>query len=420
MRKIVSDVGYMGFSQLLVALSQIALQVYVVRTTTVYEYGEYIGSLVIVTLVEAIFVARGGELALRYVGTHWNKSDFITARQYATAIIRIDKYVNWLLYILLVTLAFATYEVLNLNLYYVIFLSLVIPAQVGYGVYKSLFIISSRLRGQSVFEIIFAVVQISTGAIGVYLFSIPGLIASVIGTAMVKTVLARVMTESWWPDNVKGLDSLSTNNNINITTWWSDSIHSIMRNSFFSGSNQIDIILLNIFRGAETVALYKVAKSLSAIPIKIAAPVWAALRPRIMKSWNNGDRARLVKIILTPSLSMLAVLPVMLLPASLYGDKFIAIIYGPDYASAIDSILVLLVGVWIFNVTTGWFRFWILIIKDRLASTNISAIQFFMLLVLGLLYGKETIVSMSEVVSVTMIVVSVMCWFELFRKLKTL
>lgn len=418
MRRIFSDVGYMGLSQLIIAIGQLALQMYVVRNTTLHEYGEFIGSQVIVTVIESIFVARGGELALRYVGPCWTKGDYLSARLFSKAIIRIDKYLNWILCILLACLAFIASSSLNLNPSYLLLLSLTIPAQIGYGLYKSLFIVSSRLRQQSLFEINFAAIQITTGIIGVLTLGIYGLIISTVITAFAKTLIARKITEKWWPG--ESTEDSHLHKDVDIKNWWRDSIHSVVRNSFFSGSNQIDIILLNAFRGSETVALYKIAKTLSSIPIRLAAPIWSALRPRMLHSWNRGDRKKIVKLILIPASLMLCFLPVMLVLSWLYGREFIIHVYGSEYALAITPFFFLLVGAWIFNVSTGWYRFWILIVKERLSSTNISGLQFFMLLALGISYGSHSIQSMAQVIAVSMTLISLICWYELFRKLRRL
>src|SRR5690606_20963219 len=104
------------------------------------------GALAVASLGEAIFVARSGELALQTVGKNWVLARYAQARRDATRLLRLDLVLNGVLYAATVALALAVARFTELNAAYISALALMIPAQAGYGVYKSLFISTSKLK----------------------------------------------------------------------------------------------------------------------------------------------------------------------------------------------------------------------------------------------------------------------------------
>ena len=143
MKQLLTDTGYIGVSNFIASLAQIGLQVYVVRSTSLFEFGGFAAALSVSSLLEAIFLSRSGELALQSVGKYWIEGNYVAARQCALKIKRLDLVINWSIYIFIVILALAFSNITGLNPLYLLGLSLMIPAQIGYGVYKSLFISSS-------------------------------------------------------------------------------------------------------------------------------------------------------------------------------------------------------------------------------------------------------------------------------------
>jgi O-antigen/teichoic acid export membrane protein len=419
MRRLLSDTAWTGVGHLLSSVLQICLQIYVVRATAPTAFGEYTAAFAIESIVESLVIARSNELALQCVGKPWVHGDFPLAMAYSRRMIRVDWIINWSLFAILVALTNAFSSVLHVPPYYLIGLALMIPAQIGYGVYKGIFISAHKLKEQAMFECSFAICQVLLGIIGVYLFAIPGLIGALVLSALVKTIMAANMTKRWWPENIRNSQiSPGQQETMRLESWWRFGLHSILRNAFSSGANQVDILILNAVQGAETVAIYKIAKTLSSLPVRAASPLWSALRPRIMRAWHYRDKQHLRRLVVLPSLLLLGSL-VLAAPLAWYftGDLIVRL-YGTAYLPATLPFLILLVGSWLFSAMTAWFVFWVIISEARMAGTLVYGLLLATTLITGFVWGRQSASAMASAVTVSMITASVVCWLIFFRSLK--
>jgi len=423
MKKLLSDTSYVGISQFISSISILILQIYSVRKISLDQYGEYVAVQSFTTLLEAIFITRSGELALQFIGKYWISHDFFSARASAERIIRSDWILNWSIYLMMILAGFIFSNILKLNFSYILLLGMAIPAQIGYGVYKSIFISASKLKQQSIFEIITNLFYLINGIFGVYWLGVYGLILSLVSTAFFKTITASIITSRWLPPQsvLKELPSYK-NAKIGIENeiWWKFNIHAILRNTFLNIVNQADILILNIYQNKSVVAIYKIAKTLSAIPVKAAAPIWYALRPRIMYSWHNKQISKLLKIILYPNIVMFICLIFCIIPIFVYSGSLIQLFYGHEYLSAKFPLAILIIGTWIFSAMTGWFNFFIIIGEEKLSGTLAYAFLAFTILLGGFIWGKLSMQYMSWVVSITMIMTSLLSWIILIKRIKNL
>ncbi|MGH7430123.1 MAG: hypothetical protein ACREJ4_17450, partial [Candidatus Methylomirabilaceae bacterium] len=145
MKRLLSDTGYTGASHATSTALQLALQVFVVRATSLDAFGAYATALAISVTVETIFVNRSGELALQFLGRHWVAGEHALSYAAGRKIQAQDWVVNWTLWAVMAAVTLLLPSRMTETRWYVLLLGLTIPAQTGFGVSKSLFIASSRL-----------------------------------------------------------------------------------------------------------------------------------------------------------------------------------------------------------------------------------------------------------------------------------
>lgn len=416
MRRLFSDISYTGTSHVFSSLMLLGVQIFIVRATSPQAFGEYISATATVSLAQILLLARGGEVALQHIGKHWSLGDYAAAHSVARQLKKLDWTLNWAFYALLALLTPLLFRALKLNALYVLGLALAIPAQIGFGVYKSMFIATHRLKHQALFEITYSLVYGVLCVLGVYLYGIPGLICAVVLASLFKTLLARHITEKWWPEDARS----ASDDAVKIGFWTGVGIQPTIRNAFINGANQIDILILNAAIGAQHAAIYKVAKSMATLPARIAGPMWSALRPRMLKAWHARDKARLKRLIIIPSLIMISALAVAFVPLWHLADDFMVMLYGEEYASAALPFLILIVGAWFFSgCVSPWFNFLVIIDDRKLTGTLIYGFWFSAVLVGGYLLGGRSATHMAAVVSGVMLTVSLICWVTYLKQLKT-
>jgi O-antigen/teichoic acid export membrane protein len=418
-KNILSDTTFTGLSQLILSLSQIILQIFIVRFTSQQAFGEFVTANAIENLIEIIFITRSSELALQYVGKYWVAGDHIAARICMNRIIRLDWMINWSIYAFIIVFSILISQVIKFNPIYLIGLGLQIPMQIGYGVYKSIFISSSKIREQAVFEMSFSCTYIFLCLISVSWLGIPGLITAFVVSAFFKNCLARIITDRWWLPVDQSIGILAEKKDlVNAELWWNFSMHSMLRNTFISAANQVDVLILTAFKGPESTAIYKIARSLSSLPARVIAPIWSALRPRLMYAYHTGNSKQLLKLIVVPAAIMLGLLILTLVPIYFFADDLIVIMYGKSYVLSTLPFLILLIGTWFYAAITAWFNFWIVISNLMQLGTLISGFLLVTTLIMGILFGSKSIVSMAIAVSVSMVMTSILCWLVVIKYLR--
>lgn len=416
MKRIFSDTIYTSTSYLTYAVSQIVIQILVVKFVSLEEFGEFTTASAIENLVETIFITRSSELSLQFVGKHWIAGNYFSAKICVNRIKNLDWIINLVVYALIVLISISVSHIFNFNINYLLILGLQIPAQIGYGIYKSIFISASKIREQAIFEISFSVFLFLSCLLGVSYYGIYGFMVAWVVSAFAKTLAADWITRQWWPKNLaENTDPKKGEGDvIDPKAWMSFSTHSILRNIFSSGASQIDILLLSV-RGPEVVAIYKIAKSLASLPARVVGPIWSSLRPRIMYLYNNNKYKELRKLVILPSLFMLCFLTIFAFPASLISTPLIARVYGESYTASALPFLVLFVGNCCMSILAGWFGFWIVISSSSYLGGYVYGFLAFFILIFGFLLGNKSANSMALVVSSAMIFTSLLCWvFFLF------
>ncbi len=411
MRKLISDASFTGASQLIYAISLILVQVLAVRHTSVKDFGDFVIANTIESIIEVVFISKSSELAFQYLGKYWISNDFTAAKICANRIIKIDLATNVSITIIVSFISLILGKILNFNPFYILILILQIPSQIGYGVYKSIFVCASKVKQQAIVEIVFSTFQLVVCSISIIQIGIYGLLFSYPILALVKNLISYWITRKWWGDiDHKLLSSKEYHSNIiNSKSWLYFSFHSIIRNIFNHSSGQVDVLLLSL-RGAEAVAVYKIAKSLASLPIRVIGPIWNATRPKIIESYHKKEYNRLRKIIGIPSFLMLAFSIPSFIVLLLIADQLFINIYGNIYASATQPFLILLIGNTALGALTGWFKFWIVISKFNTLGTINSVLFLSLSLFLGYIFGVNSATNMATVMSLSYLVSSLLSW----------
>ena len=414
LKKLFSDSVYTGLSHLTFSISQIILQVFIVRWTSQQEFGEFVVANAIENLIELVFTVRSGEIALQYIGKYWVSGDHIAARLCANRIIKLDLMIYFIVYGLTVIFSILISYFIKFNYLYLIGLALQIPAQIGFGAYKSIFISANKIKEQAIFEIKYSLIYFLLSMIGVYFLGIPGLITASAVSALLKNIFARSITYRWWLpiDPAYSRERLFEKQEmISTESWWKFSMSSMLRNLFTSSANQVDVLMISAFQGAESTAIYKVARSLSSLPVRIIAPVWSALRPRMMYAINARNKKQLLKLITVPAALMLGLFVISIIPICFFAGDIIVKIYGTNYMSSALPFIILLIGGWLYTGVTAWFNFWIVISNKMRSGIYVSGFLLISTLILGISIGSGSPVHMAIAVASAMIMTSAICWF---------
>lgn len=413
MRRFLSDAAFTVTSQLVSAMGALVIQIYVARTVSLGDYGRYAVIQSFVLVVEAIFVARGGEVALQYIGQYW-KVDMPRALWYRVRLGRLDARMNVFIYLLVVFVGYLLSARLNFRWDWLALLALSIPAQIGYGVWKSIFIVDGRLKNLAYLEIICSVLLVILTISFTTWLGIRGLLIAFVLGGAVKTLLTRSISQGYWPSGLVAVPP-GEYDEMAMSRFRSANIHSIVRNAFTTGASQGDLLLVNALRGPEAAGLYKAAKTIAAIPIRAVTPAWVALRPRIMASMRNHDVGRVRRLLILPGALLAGLGVIGALPLARYGEALVTFAFGDTYCAATSVALWLLLGTWVFGAVSGWLNFACVITSRKIAGSMIYFIWLAGIIVGGVLWGKESATAMGMVAAASMALAALAGWVYFMR-----
>lgn len=407
-RGAITQVSLLGYATLALAF---VLQVMIARLLGLQLYGVYATNLAVVAIAEIPIVVRSGELAMRamrpYPGnatpSYWALSRMLVRR---------DVWPFCGAYVAVAVAGWGFGSYLNLDPLLLAILALGIPAQIGYGAYKSLFFVHNQMPRLGRMELTYAVALVALSVSGFFALGIHGLAAAAVVAALIKTLLARHGSRQF----TRADGELTEPPELDMSR---DSLYSIARNSLSNGLTQVDVILLSQTQLPEAIALYKVGKSLTSLPIKLSFPLWRMLQPQIMAAVRADDRGFERRAVLTGSLGF-GMLMVFALPlALLLGEDLIALAYGEPFRGAFVYFLILMIGVWLFSGVAGWFSFWCVVGKSQLYGIVVYAAAFLLVLLGGLAWGMTSPWRMACVVSGSLVVATVLAYMGLYAQLRS-
>jgi len=385
------------------------VQVAIARILGAEQFGVYAVALAFVALIEVPLITRGSELSLRKLGEMRNQGDSRDLRALARQLVRHDIALYVPAYLALACLSWIFRFKLGSAPWLIGTLALVIPAQAGYGVFKSYFIVFGKVKEMVRYELRLAVLQLALNLAGMLLWGLAGLAISVVVVAVVKNLLAYWTTRSYPPA------STSRPSGETLGSLTRASALPMARNLFANGFLQIDIVLLGLLQKPETLALYKVGKSLASLPIKVSFPVWRYLQPKLVETTQRGEKGKQLQVILSGSVTLTIVMALLLPVVLLFGERALTLLYGDEYRGSFRYFLVLFIGVWVFHGVTGWFKSWAVVTKSQLYGTAVYATAFAAVATLGVVFGRISATAMSYVVTGVYITMSIVVFANVIR-----
>jgi O-antigen/teichoic acid export membrane protein len=407
-RSAITRVSLLGYATMAMGF---VLQIMIARTLGVQLYGVYATNLAIVAIVEIPIVVRSGELAMRnmrpYPGnaapSYWSLSRLLVRRD-------VWPFVGT--YILVAGAGWIFGSDLNLDPLLLSILALTIPAQIGFGAYKCLFFVHNQMPRLGRTELTYALALLALSLVGLLAAGVYGLAAASAVAALVKTLLTRNGSRRFaQTDSEPALPP-----KLDVSR---DSLYSIARNALSNGLTQFDVILLSQTQAPEAIALYKVGKSLTSLPIKLSFPLWRMLQPQIMAAVRTDDRGLERRAVLTGSIGFGLLMVVALPLVLLFGEDFIVLAYGEPFRGAFVYFLILMVGVWLFNGVAGWFSFWCVVAKSQAYGLMVYAAAFLLALLGGLLWGMTSPTRMAYVVSGALVVAAALAYLLMYTHLRS-
>ena len=127
-------------------VTSIGRQIILAKFLEVKTFGMFALAQTYINLIEMTVVVRGGEVALYWIGRSWKERNISIVRGYAKFLSYRELVWNILTYVAIVLSVFLLKKTDKFDPYLVTILGLSIPAQSGYGVAKSIFVASDRIK----------------------------------------------------------------------------------------------------------------------------------------------------------------------------------------------------------------------------------------------------------------------------------
>lgn len=363
-----SNAGLLALSVVINAVCTLGVQIGSARVLPIEVFGLYASSAAIIAVVESMIVTRASDLTLNFVGEAAARGARSEARAIMGQIAASDAVITLSAAVIVSALGWLLASQMAIEPSWVALLSLSIPAQASYGVSKSLLVVRGLLKTQAALEITYSLCWAAASLIAVFIWGAPGLAVATVAGSLLRNGLAYWAARTDWAPIPSQSDV-----RLPTRTLWLWSGQALARNAVMRLSGQIDLFILAAVVSPAAIGQYKVAKTLASLPIRVAAPVWGALRPALYQAWVTADRPRFMRLVSHPTLVMLVLAVPGLAVTWLIAPAILTGFYGADYADAFTPLLLLLAGSWIFQGANGWFEFWLVFSKRRYWSTFLYA-----------------------------------------------
>ena len=364
-------------------VAALAAQILIVRLLTLNDYGVYAGALAVCAVAEGVAVARSGEISLnRLPALLHGVSDW------PPSLGRVFRWF-WREELLFVTGAFAFVEAVGL----VYLLS--VDSQMGgaimvmglamwalwcYGVWKSLIIVSADISSLSRMEVYASLSTFTVTVVGVATFGFWGLVVAYSAAAALRNLAALLVSHRLLRRAQRQRFVLFETEEARRPKH----VHSLLGAALLNLFKNFDLIILSLAASVESVAIYKIAKSLANLGGKFFGPFWNSLRPKWLATLYSADGIALFRMTAKAAgwLGAFAVVAVGF--AATFGDDLIPLVYGSNYVAAAPLLLALLVGECAVHALGGWSQLWVVARGDFAVRNLILIAVLAGLLLLGI------------------------------------
>jgi O-antigen/teichoic acid export membrane protein len=410
LKRLSVDAMFTAASQIVATVAAIGLQILLARSVDLALFGQIAAAQALVVLVEGALTSRGAEAALQVMGTHW-KDGPSTLKALGRHLLIQDALITGTGFVLFAIIGALVAHLFGADPWMVVALACAIPLQINFGVRKNLFLLNNRLREQARWEVVFWSSQIVLGVIMIPWLGAWGFVVTVVLGAAMKNAYAHWMTRPYWaPIGAALVGELpaGTPRTVRIS-----GLHSVLRNMLSNAATNVDLLLLSLTGHPEIVGLYRVARTLANVPVKIAAPLWLVLRPRLLAAYQVDDHGRFCRIVLAAAVVFAAGSAVVAGIAWMIGGPVLAQVYGPSYTASLPPLLILIIGSSVFGAVTGWLSFTMIISSRKSLGTALFALQLILIGAGGLLIAGGTATGMALAVAGCNVIVSAVAWWAL-------
>ena len=400
-----TEISSISILSYLTLFFQFLTQVTLARLLGPNDYGKFAATVALIAIIEVPLIVRTSEITLRNLIKLKDNLGIYISFEKNLLITDIKLLIGAYLFLLINSSWLSS--LLEINIYQFIIMILVIPGQIGYGIYKSRFVIFDKIPQLVRIEFVYSLLYMTSLVISYQVLGMFGLAGGLVLMMFIKTFLAYNLTKRYIP-KFSGVSQLPYKQNP------ADSFFSIVRSTVANGINQIDLILLSFFQNSQDVALYRVAKSLASLPTKITFPIWRYLQPKLIFAIDNNDHKTTKKLIFSGTIISSSVVVLSFLITYFIGDIVIDTLYGAEYKKSLLPLLYLLFGIGLFNCVTGWFKIWSSVSKAQLSSVLIYLTIFIAFVSFGTLFGRNSINEMAFAVSTVLACGSFFIYFKIF------
>lgn len=391
MKKITAKVatGY------LTLIATMISQIIAARFLGAENFGLYILSLSIISIFEVTIIARSSDITIRALSEN-NKTNGQKLEFNVKNIFRTDWIVSSIVWFIVFTCSFLISKFSNYNNQILIIVSFSILAHIGYGIRKSFLLMEESRRLES-FELtwtFFSTILTISAAI-------KGNVSILAFTYVANSLLKNIICH-WYVRNILIKNSQS---NIYYKEKLNDNIYAIIKSFINTANLQADLIVVSYVTTMNDVGIYKIAKTLSSIPLKIAFPFWRYHAPEIIKAASTNKIDELKVKINKTAIMLMGIFIVIIIPIGLFIDDLIIKLYGNDYLYAGTIFLILIVGSAFTESFGGWYRSWIITSIKQKQNIMMQLIGLIGIIVFGLFIGEYGLYYIALTVSLVQIAI---------------
>lgn len=405
---LVKDLSSSTLSTLIVSILQFATQVFVVRLILKEEYGIYVFTYAIFSIIELLPLSFMSEFAQQRASKPIVDQDRLEANDVLSFLYKLDLKLCLIfgLLVLAIGLFIPVNGTLNTSFFVVFAFSLFF--QFGSSLAKAILIALNEVVVQSMQFIYAAIFSFLITIPLIYFLGLKGLLLSIPICTLIKTISGYIAVNRYTNYNI-GWNLLTGITNFKFTEEDKRfTFLAVIRNSFLQLTNKLDILLIGGLAGPAILAVYKIAKSITSIISKGIVPIWSGLRGRMVEALHKSQFQRLRDIVFKTSYIMIGLFLLGMPLMYYFADFVIVSLYGEEYIDAVGPFLILAIGSVLFFITSAWFDFWIIIASKQSIGILVLIVQSFCLTLGLLLFKNHGLNYFAGVVSVSLILSSIL------------
>lgn len=367
--RLARDVGMTGATQVIVSIAAIGSQSISAHVLGVRAYGILAGGQAAALLVEGIIYATASDIAIRVLSTLWHAPGRSAVRPAMALLASAERRRAVAIGLgAAVVMTVASFGGVAWGPVTLVFLVGTI-AQSGFATSKSLLNVAGRFPLLSRLERAYAVYSLSLCAIGVYFGGVWGAAAATSLSAFVKARTYRVASKrlDGLAETVAATDDADARAVVAEAAHLSR--HSPVRALLNAAGTQADVLLMSAFGGASETAFFRAGKTLAQLPARVANPVWAALRPRMIVRQQHGGTAAFLRAALLAGAAIGAVLGVTALAVWFLKTWIVQTVFGAAFAPAELPFLIQFTAGAITAAGAAWYPLWVPLSRRQLHGT---------------------------------------------------